>query len=45
VLKEGQPVEIKVTTGLTDGSQTEITGEGLSEGTEIIVSAKPPAKP
>jgi len=45
VLKEGQPVEIKVTTGLTDGSQTEITGEGLTAGAEIIVSAKPPAKP
>jgi HlyD family secretion protein len=44
-LKDGEPVEIKVSTGLTDGSQTEITGDGLSDGTEIIVSAKPPAKP
>ncbi|MCW1921833.1 efflux RND transporter periplasmic adaptor subunit [Luteolibacter arcticus] len=44
VLQDGKPVEVKVTTGLTDGSQTEITGEGLSEGADIIVSAKPPAK-
>jgi HlyD family secretion protein len=44
-LKNGEPFEIKVTTGLTDGSQTEVTGDGLSDGTEIIVSAKPPAKP
>lgn len=45
VMKDGEPVEIKVTTGLTDGSDTEITGEGLSEGAEIIVSAKPVMKP
>ena len=45
VLKDGKPVEIKVETGLTDGSQTEISGEGLAEGLGIIVSAKPPAKP
>jgi HlyD family secretion protein len=45
VLKDGEPAEIKVTTGLTDGSDTEITGEELSEGAEIIVSAKPVTKP
>lgn len=44
VLKDGAPVEIKVTTGLTDGNDIEITGEGLVEGADIIVSAKPPMK-
>ena len=44
-MKDGEPFEIKVTTGLTDGSDTEITGEGLAEGAEIIVSAKPVMKP
>ena len=45
MLKNGEPVEIKVTTGLTDGNATEITGEGLTEGADIIVSAKPAMKP
>ncbi len=40
-LKEGEPVEIPVKTGLTDGRFTEVTGEGLTEGIPIIVSAKP----
>jgi HlyD family secretion protein len=41
VMENGAPVEVKVSTGLTDGNHTEITGEGLAEGAEIIVSAKP----
>lgn len=45
VLKDGKPLEIKVTTGLTDDKETEITGEGLTEGADIIVSAKPAMKP
>jgi len=44
VLKDGEPVEVKVSTGLTDTKNTEITGEGLSEGADIIVSAKPAMK-
>jgi HlyD family secretion protein len=44
VLKGGEPVEIKVTTGLTDGNDTEVSGEGLTEGADIIVSAKPVMK-
>lgn len=44
-LTDGKPVEIPVKTGLTDGRFTEATGEGLSEGMPIIVSAKPPAVP
>ena len=40
-LKDGEPAEIPVKTGLTDGRFTEVTGEGLTEGIPIIVSAKP----
>ncbi len=41
VLKDGKPVELPVITGITDGSHTEVTGEGLSEDMPIIISAKP----
>ena len=41
MLRDGKPVEIPVTTGVTDGSHTEVSGEGLSEGMAVIVSAKP----
>jgi HlyD family secretion protein len=40
-LKDGEPVEIPVKTGLTDGRFTEVTGEALAEGLPIIISAKP----
>jgi HlyD family secretion protein len=40
-LKDGEPVEIPVTTGITDGRVTEITGDGLAAGTPVIVSIKP----
>ncbi|MEO5715992.1 MAG: efflux RND transporter periplasmic adaptor subunit, partial [Luteolibacter sp.] len=41
-LKDGEPSEIKVTPGITDGRVTEITSEGLAAGTALIVSIKPP---
>jgi len=41
VLKDGKPVAILVQTGLSDGRFTEATGDGLTEGSSIIVSAKP----
>lgn len=41
-LVNGEPSEIKVTPGITDGRVTEITGEGLAAGTPLIVSIKPP---
>ena len=41
-LVNGQPSEIKVTPGITDGRVTEITGEGLAAGTPLIISIKPP---
>jgi HlyD family secretion protein len=43
VLQDGKPVEFPVKTGITDGNVTEVSGEGLSEGMSIIVSAKPQA--
>lgn len=45
ILKDGKPVEIFVKTGLSDGRFTEASGEGLTEGAPIIVSAKPVAAP
>jgi HlyD family secretion protein len=44
VLKEGKPERLDLTTGITDGIVTEITGGNLSEGTEVIVSIKPRTK-
>ena len=41
ILRDGQPVEVKITTGITDGRQTEVTGGELREGMPIIVSLKP----
>lgn len=44
VLKDGLPAEVIVTTGLTNGTLTEVIGEGLSEDTPVIISAKPSVK-
>ncbi len=41
-LKDGEPVEIEVTTGITDGRFTEITSGELTPGTPLIISVKPP---
>ncbi len=41
-LKDGEPSQIDVTTGITDGRVTEITGGDLTEGTPLIISIKPP---
>lgn len=30
-------VDVKVTTGLSDGTYTQVTGEGLTAGTKIII--------
>ena len=40
-LEGGEPVEIPVTPGITDGRITEITGGLLKPGTPVIVSIKP----
>lgn len=43
VLADGKPRAIDVRTGLTDGSSTEISGEGVVEGLEVIVGMQTPA--
>ncbi len=40
VLDNGKPKAIDVRTGLTDGAATEISGDGLNEGVEVIVGAQ-----
>jgi HlyD family secretion protein len=40
-LRNGEPVEIKITPGITDGRTTEITGGDLTADTPVIVSIKP----
>ena len=36
VLADGKPKAVEVRTGLSDGSATEISGEGLAAGTEVL---------
>ncbi len=43
-LKEGEPTEILVTPGITDGKNTEITSGDLPTGTPLIISIKPVRK-
>ena len=43
VLRDGKPEAITVKTGLTNGRMTEVSGEGVSEGTQVIVRAAPRA--
>jgi HlyD family secretion protein len=43
VLRDGQPAAIPVKLGLSDGRDTEISGEGLTEGLAIILRANPPS--
>jgi HlyD family secretion protein len=40
-LKDGEPVAIPVTPGITDGHMTEITGGALEPDTPVIVSLRP----
>ena len=40
VLRNGQALPLEVTTGLTDGSQTEIVSGELAEGDEVIVDQR-----
>jgi HlyD family secretion protein len=40
VLQDGQPVALSVIAGITDGRQTEISGEGLTEGLPIITEQR-----
>jgi HlyD family secretion protein len=39
ILRDGQPVELAVKQGLSDGTHTEISGEGLAVGLVVILRA------
>lgn len=43
ILKDGQPVALEVKLGLTDGRNTEVSGEGLKEGLPVIIRANVPS--
>lgn len=45
VLRDGKPVSIPVKLGITDGKNTEVSGEGISEGLPVIVSARYSSQP
>jgi HlyD family secretion protein len=40
ILRAGKPEPVTVTTGLSDGRVTVVTGEGLSEGEAVVIHAK-----
>lgn len=40
VLQDGQPVQMTVKTGITDGRNTEVSGEGLREGLDVIIDQR-----
>ena len=42
VLRDGQPVSIAVTSGISDGRYTEVTGEGLEAGLAVITGQLSP---
>lgn len=39
VLENGQPVEVPISVGVSDGRQTEVTGGSLAVGTQVITEA------
>ena len=45
VLRDGHPVALPVKTGITDGLHTEVSGDGIVDGLDVIVSARYPAQP
>lgn len=45
VLENGQPVAKAVKTGISDGRNTEVSGEGLSEGMAVITEQRSGATP
>lgn len=40
VLQDGQPTQLTVKTGITDGRNTEVSGEDLREGMEVIIEQR-----
>lgn len=43
VLKDGQPVAVPVTVGISDGHMTEVSSPSLAPGTPVIVDQRAPA--
>lgn len=42
VLRDGRPESMPVKLGLSDGSQTEVSGDGLTENLPVITAVNPP---
>ncbi|EHR69963.1 RND family efflux transporter, MFP subunit [Burkholderiales bacterium JOSHI_001] len=40
VLQDGQPQALKVTVGISDGRYTEVSGDGLAEGLQVITEQR-----
>lgn len=40
ILKEGQAVAVPVTVGISDGRMTEVSGEGIQEGLQVITDQR-----
>ena len=40
ILKDGQPTALNVTTGISDGRSTEVSGDGLEAGLALIVDQR-----
>lgn len=45
VLQDGQPVAVQVRTGISDGRNTEVSGEGLKEGMAVITEQRSSTAP
>ena len=44
VLRNGKPRRVQVVTGLSDGKFTEVSGEGLKEGDEVVTGEGQPGQ-
>ena len=44
ILEKGQPKALPVKAGVTDGQFTEVSGEGIQEGIEVLVGVEDPKK-
>ena len=44
ILKDGQPVQVPVTVGATDGNMTELAGGDITPGTPVIVDVATPRR-
>jgi HlyD family secretion protein len=44
ILKDSQPTAVQVTAGISDGRNTEVSGEGLAAGLAVIVDQRAAGK-